>query len=127
MSDYKEISNEDYKLNYTPKSSATPSQNPTKIELKSAKNLINDKQVLITILTLLQNGNCVYPGYTHVNGTAVMQTTCEKCFAEEQKPFRKDDKATCTGTFTNNDDGSTYFCQCEVKIIDAGDNKTLGK
>ena len=127
MSDYKEIVNTDYTLNYIPKSSATPSQQPTKIELKSTKNLINNKEILITVLTLLQNGNCIYPKHTHVNGTAVMQTTAEKNYAEEQKPFRKDDKATCNGTFTNNDNGSTYNCQCEVKIIDAGDNKTLGK
>lgn len=127
MSDFVEIANKDYRINYTQKSGATPSQHPTKIETTSTKNLINDKEVLVSALTLLQNGNCTLSGYTHVNGTATIQPSAEKCLAEQQKPLRKDDEEDCNGTFTHNQNGSTYNCKCTVKIIDAGDTSTLGK
>ena len=131
MSDFKEIANEDMSLNYVPKSAATPSQDPTKIEVKSQKvfHIVNnqDKAIEVQILTLIQPGNCTYVGHTHVNGIAIMQPTAEKCTDNNQKPFRKDDEATCRGIFTNNANGATVSCECDVCILYAGQSNDLCK
>ena len=77
-------------------------------------------------MTFIQT-SCTLSDYTHISGTAVMEPDAEKCTDNDQYPFRKDDKATCRGTFMHNKTHAIKDCQCEVKIIDAGQIDDLCK
>jgi hypothetical protein len=131
VSDFLETVNEDFVVQYQPQSLAIPNQNPSeKIETKSTKVLCANlfKNTLVNLLTLLQIQNCTLIGYSPIQGTATIQSTCQKCLHENQSPLRRTDNDTCRGTFVKNDNThAVYNCQCSVNIFDAGQNKVLEK
>jgi hypothetical protein len=121
-----ELANTDYKLLYLPSSTGIPNQNPSKIELKSIKNLLTTKETMVTLLNLIQSGQCISSGYNHNTGFGSIQSTSTKCLCENQFPLRKNDSGICNGSFTNLKDGSIMNCSCTIKILDAGQIKNLG-
>ena len=68
---------------------------------------------------------CSFPGYQFVTGSGSITETSQKCLSNLSLGcYKKFASGRCTGTFTQTSPPYTvYTCNCNINIIDSGQDK----